>query len=74
MTHLTLNPIERFVLLQRPDRGTVTAVPDWSVRNFHSRKKATPDHVGRPADIGRTAAPVREDKLAAELDSFPLLQ
>ena len=36
MTHLPLNPVERFVLLQREDRETVTALPDWSVRNLSS--------------------------------------
>jgi hypothetical protein len=74
MTHLPLNPVERFVLLQRQDREAVTALPDWSVRNFRSLENSTPHHVGRPADVGRTAAPVGEDELAAELDSFPLLE
>ena len=74
MIHLPLNPIERFVLLKRQDRKAVTALPDWSVRNFRSREDASPDQVGRPADVGRTTAPVGEDKLASELDSFSLLE
>jgi hypothetical protein len=39
ITHLPLNPVERFVLLQRQDREAVTALPDWSVRNFRSLRK-----------------------------------
>ena len=49
MTHLPLNPVERFVLLQRQDREAVTALPDWSVWNFSSRENPTPHRVGRPA-------------------------
>ena len=74
MTHLPLNPVERFVLLERQDREAVTALPDWSVRNFGSREDAPPHHIGRPAHVGGTAASVGEDELAAELDSFPLLE
>ena len=65
MTHLPLNPVERFVLLQREDREAVTALPDWSVRNFRSRQNSTPYHVGCPPDVERTAAFVRENELAA---------
>jgi hypothetical protein len=69
MTHLPLNPVEWFVLLKRQDCEAVTALPDWSVRNLRSRENAPPHHVGRPADVGRTAAPVGEEELASELDS-----
>ena len=65
MTHLPLNPVERFVLLQREDREAVTALPDRSVRNLRSLENSTPDHVGRPAHIGRSAALIWEDVLAA---------
>lgn len=74
MSHLPLNPVERFVLLKRQDRETVTALPDWPVGNFRSRENATPHHVGRSADVGCTAASVGEHEFAAELDSFPLLR
>src|SRR5216684_4265695 len=74
MTHLPLNPVERFMLLKRQDCEAVTALPDWSVWNFRSRENATPHHVGCPADIRRSAASVGEHELAAELDSFPLLE
>jgi hypothetical protein len=72
--HLPLNPVERFVPLKRQDCEAVTALPDWSVRNFGSHENATPHHVGCPADVGRTAAPVGEYELAAELDSLALLE
>ena len=39
MTHLPLNPVERLMLLQGQDREAVTALPDWSVRNFRSRQE-----------------------------------
>ena len=74
MTHLSLNPVERFVLLERQDREAVSALPDRPMRNFRSRKNPAPYHVGRPADVGRTSGTVGEDELAAELDSFPLLE
>jgi hypothetical protein len=74
MTHLPLNPVERFVLLQRQDREAVTTLPDLSVGNFRPLENPTPHHVGRSPHVGSTAAPVGEDELAAELDSFPLLE
>jgi hypothetical protein len=74
MAHLPLNPVERFVLLKRQDCEAVTALPDWSVRNFGSHENATPHHVGCPADVGRIAAPVGEYEPAAELDSLALLE
>src|SRR5579863_5555132 len=61
MTHLPLNPVERLMLLQRQDREAVTALPDWSVRNFGSRENPAPYHIGRPPHVGRTAALVREN-------------
>ena len=74
MTHLPLNPIERFVLLQRQDREAVSALPDRSMRNFGSDENAPPHHVGRPTNVGGATAPVREDELTPELDSFSLLE
>ncbi len=65
MTHLPLNPVERFVLLQGKDREAVTVLPDWSVRNFSSRENPAPHHVSRPAHIGRAGALIGEDVLAA---------
>ena len=65
MTHLPLNPVERLVLLERQDREAVTALPDWPVRNFRSRENPAPHHVSRPAHIGRSAALIGEDVLAA---------
>ena len=61
------------MLLQRQDREAVTALPDWSVWNFSSRENPAPHHIGRPPHIGRAAALIRENVLAAELNSFPLL-
>jgi hypothetical protein len=62
------------MLLQRQDREAVTTLPDLSVGNFRPLENPTPHHVGRSPHVGSTAAPVGEDELAAELDSFPLLE
>jgi hypothetical protein len=74
MTHLPLNPVERFVLLQRQDREAVTTLPDLSVGNFRPLENPTPHHVGRSPQVGSTAAPVGEDELAEEFSNASELQ